>query len=280
MRQRFPDAGAKTWDTVLLVFGVFPTTFFLRMTYTESMFMFLTILALYGMERRWSLLTIALICGLATATRPVGVALLAPFLYHIGTRGESLLERLSQACLLLPIATWGLLAYMAYQQAAFGEPLAFAKTQDFWTVVPLEKLTSKPVALLTLDPITGLYDPDSPRYWLRHERHGMPWFSLIWANPLFYLLCLGLLVGGRIVRICTNLELLLGLCLLGIPYLTRAHEMSMMAFARFTAIVFPQYVVLGSLLERSQSSSCAFTAVGAAFLFLYAALYAANYPLI
>ena len=35
----------------LLAFGLFPPTFFLRMAYSESLFVFLSVLAMYGIER-------------------------------------------------------------------------------------------------------------------------------------------------------------------------------------------------------------------------------------
>ena len=53
------------------------------MAYTEALFLFLTILCLYGMERRWPLVVIALLIGLTTAARLVGVALIPPFILHV-----------------------------------------------------------------------------------------------------------------------------------------------------------------------------------------------------
>ena len=69
VRQRFPGAGAGLAEFTVLAMGLFPTTFYFRMTYTESVFLLVTLLALYGMERHWGLLAIASIIGLATAAR-------------------------------------------------------------------------------------------------------------------------------------------------------------------------------------------------------------------
>jgi len=70
----------------LLAFGLFPTTFFFRMAYSESLFLLAALLALYGMERRWPPVVIAALIGLTTGTRAVGVALLSPLLLHLRRR--------------------------------------------------------------------------------------------------------------------------------------------------------------------------------------------------
>ena len=65
---------------------MFPTAMFFRCAYSESTFLFLVLLAMYGMERRWPLAGIALVAGLATAARPVGVAVLLPLAMHVWER--------------------------------------------------------------------------------------------------------------------------------------------------------------------------------------------------
>ena len=84
MRLRFPVGAAGLRNYALLSLALFPPTFFMRMAYTESLFLFVTILAMYGMARQWPLWAIASVVGLATATRFAGVALLLPLGIHIG----------------------------------------------------------------------------------------------------------------------------------------------------------------------------------------------------
>ena len=279
-RLRFPDAGPQMWDTTLLVFGVFPTTFFFRMTYTESMFVFLTIVALLGMERKWPLLLIALVCGLATATRPVGVALIPPFLLHLWQRSDTWRVFAWQSVLLLPVSVWGLLAYMAYQDAVFGEPLAFARTQEHWYRVMPEKLPDRVTSLITLDPIIGLYQPSSSRYWQHLEWHSSPAFSLVFANPVYVLIVLVLAIAGLWHGSLTQSQLLLAGALLLIPYLTRAHEMSMIAFGRFAACALPCCLpgVVGGT-RASRLFTMAFAAPSAFMLGAYTALFVARFPI-
>jgi len=46
-----------------LALGLFPTTFFFRAAYSEALFLLLIVLVLYGLERAWPYLLIALIIG-------------------------------------------------------------------------------------------------------------------------------------------------------------------------------------------------------------------------
>jgi hypothetical protein len=79
VQQRFPKAESDLAGWTLLAFGLFPTTFFFRMAYSESLFVMLMLIALWGMERGWRSIWIALVIGLATGTRSVGVALVPVF---------------------------------------------------------------------------------------------------------------------------------------------------------------------------------------------------------
>jgi hypothetical protein len=278
-RLRFPDKGPDMWNNTLLAFGVFPTTFFFRMTYTESMFVFLTIVALLGMERKWPLLLIALVCGLATATRPVGVALIPPFLIHLWQRADSWRTIAWQSALLLPVSAWGLFAYMAYQDAVFGEPLAFARTQEHWFVLPGSVTTPKLQSLLTLEPLWGTYAPSSARYWARLDWTNNPIFSLLFANGLFYVTAITLVTAAFFSRNLSQLELVLCLGLLVIPYWTRAHEMSMGAFGRFAAVAFPLYLTLAVIVATHRFAQAVLPPLQGAWLFGFSALYAAGFLL-
>jgi hypothetical protein len=83
VRERFPSAQPELTDYTLLTVSIFPTSCFFRFAYSESTFLLLALLAMYAMLRRWPLWCIALLAGLTTAARPVGVALVAPFVIHV-----------------------------------------------------------------------------------------------------------------------------------------------------------------------------------------------------
>jgi hypothetical protein len=86
IRDRYPDAPTNLADYAVAAAALFPTGCFYRFAYSESTFLCLAILAMYTMVRRWPLWVISLVIGLATAARPVGVALLTPFAIHIVRR--------------------------------------------------------------------------------------------------------------------------------------------------------------------------------------------------
>src|SRR5262249_35181904 len=169
--QNAPERGQQepaTW--ALLAIAFWPTTFFFRMAYSESLFLLCTVLALYAMERRWPLVLIAAIVGFATATRAVGVALLLPLAICVwrqsgpatGPLPKERVLRFVRNLWLFPVACWGLLAYMLYLWLEFGEPLAFAKTQENWRMRPAVPLYEKLVDLVTLEPVWSIFDPSSP----------------------------------------------------------------------------------------------------------------------
>src|SRR5207247_40461 len=264
---------------VLLAFGLFPTTFYFRMAYSESLFLFSSILALFAMERRWPVAAIAGVVGFAGATRAVGVALIVPLAIHVWHRGPQLLAFLPRMFLYFPLACSGILAFMVYQFAAFGEPFAFAKTQEHWRMRPPVPIVDKLTSLATLEPFWSVADPASPCCW-HHSKPSSPLFSLRLANPAYGLFGAALIFLGKWKHWMSSYEVSLSILLLLIPYLTRGHEMCMMSMGRFASVVFPMYLVLGHLLWRLPPGiTTALLGISSVFLASYAALFASGYPL-
>ena len=98
----------------LAAFALVPCSFFFRLAYSESCFLAVAILCLLAMERRWPVVVVAILVGLCTATRPVGVALALPFLWHLH-KPTGWRSFLLNAAWLIPLSCWGLLAYMEMQ---------------------------------------------------------------------------------------------------------------------------------------------------------------------
>ncbi len=263
---------------VLIALGVWPTTFFLRMAYSESLFLLGTLAALYGMEHRWPPLAIALVCGFAAATRSVGICLVVPFAWHLWRSSEEW-TRWAWRLGWLPLACWGLFAFMLFQYLEFGNALAFAQTQDNWRMRPAVSCATKVGDLLTLESVRGVFDPESPCYWQRSATEINPLFSLHFANPIYWLTGLLLIGIGAWKRWLTSYELWIAMSLLLVPYVFRGHEMCMTGMARFTAVVFPIYLVLAQLLVRLPAPvAAAIVAISSFFLGAYAALFAAWHP--
>lgn len=269
-------------DWSLIALGLWPLGFFFRMAYSESLFLLVMLAAMLGMKRHWQPLWIALLVGLATACRPVGGALVPVFLLYLWKRTEGQLNRVAdwlwRSALLGPVACWGLAAYMIYLQVEFNEPLAFAKTQERWHVRPTEPPLRHLQALLTGEPIWSCYVPGNEAYWAKYEPRPDPLFSLQFANPIFFVVTAGLVILGGWKGWLDRSELLLSAGLLLIPYVTHSYQTVMMGQGRYSASVFPLYIVLGQLLSRMPPPlaglCCGFSAV---YLVIYSALFAAWY---
>ncbi len=270
----------------LAVFCLFPSTFFFRLPYAESLLCFFLLLLLVGIECEWPLFVLAIISGAATATRPVGIALAFAFWWHFlksysqnKLEGRRLRKILTAGGLVL-ISCWGLFAYMSYLWCRFDSPLAFAQTQSHWIYnAPVNgTLWDKAWSLITLEPIRGIYDPESSRYWARGDTHVNPLFSIMFWNPILYL-CTWIVIGfGAWKRWLTSTEIILSIGLLVIPYLTRGYEMSMASHARFAAVVIPQYFVLGRLFSMiSPAIAGCLCGLMGLMLGLWTALFAAGY---
>lgn len=275
---RYEEEPPETAALTLLAFGLFPTTVFARVAYSESLFLFLTLLTLVAMRRAWAAWAIAAVIGLATAARSVGVGLLLPLaVYLVRQRGWSW-RTAARWLALAPLALWGLLAYMAFLGLAEGEPLAFAKAQRHWQMRPPAPLAEKALAYLSWEPIWSVYDSSSPAYWRRFGDNPLALASLQAANPVFFVLAAALVALGAARRWLTAEETLLSAGLLLIPYLLRGYDMAMTGQGRFVGVVVPIYLVLGRLLAHAPRTVAGVVVAGMAFyLGLYAAMFAAGY---
>jgi hypothetical protein len=264
-----------------LALGLFPTSFFFRVPYSESCFLFFAILAMLAMQRGWPLLVVAGVVGLTTAVRPVGIALLPVYWLYVCRGSTNRRTALLKLLLLTPVAAWGLLAYMDFQNVTFGDPLAFARTQEHWSARINTTTSDKALSLMSYEPIWSVYQRGSPAYWRRLEPDVAAPVNLAFANPIYFLLATALVVLGRWKRWLNGAETLLAALLILIPYVTRAYEMCMLSEGRFMAVVFPIYLVLGQILSRIPGPLAALILCFSAFLMAaYAAQFAAGYPLI
>lgn len=268
---------AVTWT--LLAFGLWPMGFFFRTAHSESTFLLFGILSLYGMRRNWPRVLAALLVGATTATRPVGVALCLPFAVWVWQSENRWWHRVAALAVLGTLACWGLAAYMVFQQIAFGDALAFAKTQTHWTRLPPAPLAQKIVSLLSWEPLWATYDPANPAFYWKDTEPSWPILNCRFLNPVYFGLAIGLVGLGTWRGWLDRYETLLSAGLLIIPYVTKGYDNAMLSHGRFAAVVFPAYLVAGQLLQRFPRV-VAWIILGTSGFFLaaYAALYAAGYP--
>lgn len=234
----------------LLSLALFPTTFYMRMSYTESSFLFVSLLSMTAMLRGWSNLSIALLVGLMTSCRPVGVAMLFPFAWHIWTQDRHFGRFAKRAPGQLLLSCWGIAFYIIFQWHAFGEPFAFVKTQAHWIEVQDEiPLWRVAVAHLTFEPVWQVYVPGCDCYW-GEDPPSLPLVSLQFLNPLIMVGTWIAVSMGTYRKILTPHETLFSFGLLAIPYFTHAYRCCAASEARYASVVFPFYIVLGYSLSR------------------------------
>jgi hypothetical protein len=266
---------------VLLTFGLYPVTFFFHLPYSEPAFFALTLLAFLGMRRDWSPVWVAAVIGLATATRPVGVALIPPFLLHLWFTRTSLRGFLGRSLLLSPVCLWGLLAYMAFLWVRFDDPLAFAHTQEHWHLVPKAPLEDRLLSLLALEPFWGYIDPESPFHWSHHRHGDLGIFSAAVMDRAAVVAWAFLTWLGWKKRWLRPEEVLLSVCLVGMAYFLRGYEMAFFSMGRFTTVAFPIYLVAGRILAAAPLTvSVSLLCISGFFLAAYTALFAAGYTFI
>jgi hypothetical protein len=107
----------------ILLFIFFPTSFFLGAFYNESLFIALVAWSFYlALKKRWTW-SFAL-CGLATATRLVGLALIPALLYEYWVSDKSKLLRLKTFAY-LSLSGLGMFLYLIYLKVQTGDFMAF-----------------------------------------------------------------------------------------------------------------------------------------------------------
>ncbi len=260
---------------------LWPTTLFFRVAYAESLLVLCTVVCLHLLRRQCGLFWPALVSGLAAGTRPVGIALAPVVLLALWQRSESARRFVLDAAWLAPLACLGLLAYMAYLQFDFGTAFAFADTQRHWTVVPEVSWSRYLVALVTLEPLWSVYDPNSLANWAVVGKIDEPLLSMQFANPVWFSAAVVLVITGWRKGWLSQADVVLSAGLLLIPYVTHSYQTAFLAEGRYASVVLPQYIVMARLVERWPAALFALAAaVSGATLAVYSALFVAWYRII
>jgi hypothetical protein len=214
------ELNAQVARHTIALLAFFPASLFFSSMYTESFYLCFSVLAFMAF-RHQRFLQGGLWSGLATATRLPGILLCVPLL------GEGLFRRKMHAPYwrvlgALCLTAAGLLAYMAYQWVAFGDPIANFRVQQQapgWRGVfawPFESLTS------------GLRQSSSAVF--------TPFPFDAWLTLLFVgLAC----VTPVYLPTSYALYSLLGIA---IPLFTTAGIVSM---TRYLVLLFPPFIMLG-----------------------------------
>jgi Gpi18-like mannosyltransferase len=110
-------------STIILL--VYPTSFFFGSIYTESLFLLLTVSAIY-LIRKGKFFWAAVLIAISTATRITGVLLIPLYLVEVFQSKKKINYIWA---LITPL---GLLIYMYYLKTTFGDPLYFLTSQPIF----------------------------------------------------------------------------------------------------------------------------------------------------
>lgn len=265
--------------TVLLV-ACFPTSLFLSATYTESLFLLLTLISVYGARTgRWWLAGVG--GGLAALSHSNGALILVPLalLYLYGPRPTSPTGnggglrpryRLRPDALWLLLVPLGLMAYLGYLWVTHGAPLQpFISEQRIyhhWFAGPFGALV---VAFLHLPhdislvvehrgSIVGTADPLS---WNAHEL----------IDLCFALLAIAALVAAwrHLPRAYWTYAFVSLAFLLSVPGKLEPLE----SFSRYVLPLFPLFMGAAASITRHRRSTAAWLVVSCGVLALFSGLW-------
>jgi hypothetical protein len=229
----------------VLALAFFPTAFFLNSAYTESLFLALSAGSLWAARVRKDLLLACLLAGLATATRNVGVFLVAPLFIEWFRDARYYRWR----GVYLALAPSGLIVYAGYLWWRFGDPLLFYTDQGKWgrqATGPLA--TAGRVWEAAVEGSARLLDP---RLWADPSLGSLA-NHLEGANNLYNLVFF-VFAGAVLVAGLRDLppDLSVYAFLLVAPAtLFGTPESPLMGTPRYVLVAFPLFIVLGLLSKN------------------------------
>jgi hypothetical protein len=253
-----------------------PFAFFFSALYTESLFLALSVAAIYLARRdRWA--AAGALGGLAAATRNSGVVLIVPLamLYLWGPRRPSLRARnpVRLSILWLALVPAGLGAYLLFLALDTGDGLAPFHVQHFWYHH-------------YAGPFGGVWD-GAVAAWdgLRQILHGPPpplYFTKSGGDPLvgagMNLMLFGTLVLGVLLLVAAvrRLPLAYGayvLVALALPLTQPITPQPLQSLPRYEVVLFPLFMAAAAWAHRRGSDSRV-TACSAVLLGLFTAMFA------
>ncbi len=264
--------GAARIATLALAF--FPTSFFLNAAYTESLFLLLSAGSLWAARVRGDLLLACALAGLAAATRNVGVFLLAPLLlWWLGEarRGGWRRDRLLGGAWLALVPS-GLLAYMGYLWARFGDPFLFYTDQQKWG-----RQAAGPVATagrIWEAAVAGSERLLDPRLWadpsLGNLANHLEAANNLYNLAFFVFAVVLLVLGFRDLPADLSVYAFL---LVAPATLFGTPASPLMGTPRYVLVAFPLFIVLGRLLSKSRPLSVGWLALSVAGSLVFCALF-------
>ncbi len=200
---------------------VFPASFFLSSFYTESSFLFFSLLSFYlAKKRRWGWASLA--AAVTGATRVVGIMIALPLLWEYLDSIDWKLKNLKGSVLWFGLVPLGILLFFSYLYYLTGDFLAAVKVQSAW-------------GRRTSNPLRSFLSPAA--YW--------PLVTEI--DQVSILAVIASSIGLMLHKLGALLPLGIYSLLLIMPTLFTG---TLDSATRFTAVIFPIFMYGGWLLNK------------------------------
>ena len=238
--------GRETARAATLAFAFFPTAFFLNAPFTEALFVASAAGSLWAAYVRRDMLLAGLLGALAAATRNSGVLLLIPLLYEwLRDRQEFGWRGLWE----MALVPTGLLGYMAFLWARFGDPMVFAHAQsDYWGRELTNPLTTLEDAWTAAgESMSYLLDP-APLFL---DSSASPTLEASGAVNIAFFIFFLVLMGIGFAVLPPGLSVFSFVVML-LHILTPSPLIPLLGLPRFVLEAFPLFLALGLLLARSR----------------------------
>lgn len=228
------ESGPGAAWAALVSLAVFPTAFFFSAIYSESLFLLLSLLV-YWLARRGRYELAALAVSAASVTRVTGILLALILLVEILAQKPA---RLWLRLLLSgALASSGMLAFLAYNWAARGSPIAFITAQS----VTMGRSITPPWVTL-IDSVAAIAGVGEYRD---------NWFSrLATLQDLAAMLLFAALAVLAFWKLRKSLAWYGAAAMLALFCSHGPSLLGVYSGARYVLMVFPGFIVMGMLLDR------------------------------
>lgn len=237
-------------STAVWLLALYPYAVYLYgVVYSEALFLFLVVAAFLALESERP--GLATLLGIAsTACRPVAPAVVLGLVVRSVERRRRAQLPIRAVDLLPVLAGLGLAAWMAYQQVAFGDALAFVHVQSApgWAQPP------GVATWLKLDFLHTLFERWRPFVFWRHVPQALIALALL----------------ALVVPTWRRLGAGYGVYLLVVVGMPAVSSKDFMGLGRYGLAAFPAWLVVAEWLERRPRARLAWLAVSAALLLVVA----------
>lgn len=214
--------GEKNAKLALIIFASFPSTMFLHAGYTENLFLTLTLLSFWLLEKKRFILS-SLTGGLSSATRSAGIGISLVYLVmKVSLRKKIIYFSLSLS---------GILGYMLYLKLQSGNSFLFAKAHQEWcTAIEQCKIT------FPLNPLI----PQAQLFFAGLLRPNLSSSFLDWVSSVIFLILL-----WPIFKYLNKTYFIYSAVVLLMPLATGMST----SMVRYVLVAFPAFFVIPKIIK-------------------------------